>query len=396
MKIAYLVTDPNICLNRANGPAAHINGTVGGMRSHGADVRVFLARDYVVRSTPVEAKVPKAAVLVPRNRGKLRLILSDLKRFLRCLKLPDRLVADLKGFDPDVVYERSWIFSFGGLRFARQFGCKHFIETPCCAAEITSESYGLSSVAVANWAESYKFSRADCVVTQSVASVGLARRKFGVKGEVVAKPLGYEMIDTDDLNSIVPSDVIDFCKKHKTVVCFVGTFGRYQGPDFLMHLINEISLVEPEVGFLLCGAGGIQEECVELAESRRLEHVYFTGMVPSDSLSAYMSLASIGIVPDCDEYMSPIKTLHYGAIGLSVVVPNYVGFDSVVEEAETGSRFQPKNVDSAVEVLLSLHRDKARRDNLGLNFKRHVINNYSWHGVVRDVVCMARQMSNVS
>jgi len=393
MKIAYLVTDPNISLTRANGPTAHINGTVGGMRSHGVEVRVFMAHDYVVRSSVVGSQAPVSAGIAPRNRGKLRIMLSDLKRFWRNLKLTDRLAADLREFDPDVVYERSWLFSFGGLRFARQFGCKHFIETPCCEAEITSESYGLSSIAVANRLEAIKFSRSDCVVTQSVASVELARRKFGLSAKIVAKPLGYDTKASDGFDSMIPSEVSVFCKKYKTVVCFVGTFGRYQGPELLMEIIEKMSLVESEIGFLLCGAGGIQEECVALSKSQKLDHVYFTGMVPSDSLSAYMKLTSVGIVPDCDEYMSPIKTLHYGAAGLSIVVPNYVGFDGVVEERETGSRFQPKNVESAVEVLLSLHRDKKRRDDLGRNFRNHVTKNYSWNGVVLEVVSVARKMS---
>ena len=392
MKIAYLVTDPNICLSRANGPAAHINGTVDGMRSHGVEVRVFMAHDYVVRSPAVGIKATITGGTAPRNRGKFRLVLSDFKRFWRSLKLTDRLAADLRAFDPDVVYERSWLFSFGGLRFARQLGCKYFIETPCCEAEITSESYGLSSIAVANRLEAIKFSRSDCVVTQSVASVELARGKFGLSGAIVAKPLGYDASASDNFDDLVPSKVFDFCQKYKTVVCFVGTFGRYQGPVFLMDLIKEMSSMAPEIGFLLCGAGGIQEECVELSKSQQLDHVYFTGMVPSNSLSAYMKLADIGIVPDCDEYMSPIKTLHYGAAGLSVVVPDYVGFDGVVEDGETGSRFKPQNVESAVATLLTLHKDEQRRSDLGKNFKHHVADNYSWNGVVREVLSVAREM----
>ncbi|MDC1198091.1 glycosyltransferase [Algibacter sp.] len=393
MRIAYLVTDPNICLTRANGPTAHINGTIWGMRSHGVEVRVFMAHDYVVRSPVVGSQAPVSAGITPRNRGKLRIMLSDLKRFWRNLKLPDRLAADLRAFDPDVVYERSWLFSFGGLRFARKSGCKYFIETPCCEAEITSESYGLSSIAVANRLEAFKFSRSDCVVTQSVASVELARRKFRLHKPIIAKPLGYDAKALDDFDNVIPSEVSDFCKKYKTVVCFVGTFGRYQGPEFLMKLIKKMSSVEPEIGFLLCGAGGIQEECVGLSKSQHLENVYFTGMVPPNSLSAYMKLTSVGIVPDCDEYMSPIKTLHYGAAGLSVVIPDYVGFDGVVEEGEAGSRFQPKNVESAVAALLSLHGDKKMRDDLGRNFRDHVTKNYSWNGVVREVVSVAREMS---
>lgn len=386
MKLAYLVTDPNIDLDKSTGASTHILGTMDGFKAHGFDVKLFQQANIPNRG--LEGRLGSGAnssTLPPTERSRIRIWGSDLRRFVANRALSRAIIEEILDFQPDAIYERSWLFSTGGLQLSRSHRIFHFMETSACAAEITKDSYGISSVRLANLIERVKLSRADAVVVESRAAVDWAKRKFRIKIPVLAKPLGFHSDNQEHLSK--PDERISsFCDQFEMIVAFVGTFGSYQGTDLLMKAIEAIHESDRRIGFLLIGGGGNHAYCKRLASEKGLINVHFTGMIPQHDLAGALSRANIGIIPDCESHMSPIKALQYGALGLPALVPSYPCFDGLVDHEKEGLRFQPKDIQSLVAAM-ELARDRsACLKGWGASFKRKVESEYSWKEVVSEVV----------
>ncbi|WP_417730998.1 glycosyltransferase [Rosistilla oblonga] len=395
LRLAYLVSDPNISLSRQGGPSTHIGNTLDGFRQQGMDVKAFLASDYQAPSSNSEGARARQHSRVRKGAhkpGRLFSALGEVKRRWKLNSLPPSLIRDLVTFSPHAIYERSNVFSSAGARLARRLGCKLLLETSCCEAEIFSETYGMFSVTLTNRLEARKLRKAMAVVTQSNACVEFARKKFRLPDElpVVPKPLSYPLPANADSSSTRVHEFDSFARRFKLNVVFIGTFGTYQGSDFLMDLIKRAASDLPEVGFILCGSGGQQPACVALANSQGLANTLFTGMLDQHQLASALTLSDVAIVPDCDKTMSPIKTLHYGAFGLPVLVPNYEAFDGLIEDGMEGFRFNSRDVASAMQAIDRCLDERGSLNEKGERWRRRVAEEFSNAKVVADVVDLVR------
>jgi len=351
LRLAYVISDPNIDLSKRGGPRTHIMNTIHGFERHGIQVRVFAASDYREKNNIGESP-PSSRKSKPRKKNRIRSIISEARVRIKAKKLPRQLESDLEEFAPHCMYERSWIFSDGFIAIARKLDSLIILETSTCEAEIHQDIYGLFSVPLTNWREGRKLRRSDAVATQSSASVSVAREKFKLPPSlpVIAKPLSYEIPGSLPPRADLKA-VDELSAQFGLIVIFIGTFGRYQGPEFLMEVIEQSQRQSLDVGFILCGAGGEQKSCAEFAEFRELRNVLFTGMLNDNELSHVGSVAHLAIVPDCDEHMAPIKMHEYASHGLSVLVPDYVAFDEFGAEQNAVLRFEPGNASSVTDLL---------------------------------------------
>jgi len=391
LKIAYIVTDPNIRLEAANGPAAHINGTIKGISSYGLNCRVFLASDYL--SSKADRINPDKDVglalnkIDPKNRSLARRLLSDLKRLTQNYGYSAKMFEDVAEFAPNIIYERSWLFSISCLRFCKAHIIPHFIETSGCAAEIAKDSYGLGSVSFANSVEAYKLRRADVVCVESRAAIEWVSAKFNLAGDVIAKPLAYESTASTSL-SLGISDVSfsRFTDRHEFVVVFVGSFQSYQGVSLLLESANCLKESRPDIGILLIGAGGNFDESVEFCLNGGLTNCFFTGKINPSEVDVVFKHCDVGIVPDCERHMTPIKTLHYGACGLPVIVPDYKCMEGVVNPGVHGFRFDPRDIHSISESISVACSDKSSLSDMGSAMRINVEDNFNWREVLFDVI----------
>jgi glycosyltransferase involved in cell wall biosynthesis len=392
IRVAYLVSDPSISLDKAGGPSAHIKSTIKGIRSHGLDMRLFLSSDYCQASRLPETATQRRVLSGKRNQGVLRCFAAEIKRRVSLRHLPNNLVRDLESYRPHVIYERSSIFSSAGSRLAGRLECMHLLETSCCEAEIFNDAYGLISVKMANFLEAYKLRGASAVITQSCASVLYCRSKFRLSRNipVIAKPLAYEIPSEPSLDS-VPEGVKVFTDRFNLCVIFIGTFGKYQGTDFLLKIIRQSGVKCPAVGFLLCGAGGMQEKCMETAQDENMQNVLFTGMLTERQLNAVQLLADLAIVPDCERHMAPIKTFQYGASGLPVLVPNYDAFEDFVENGRDGFKFEPHDIFTAVNIITHCASNREELAMMGKRIREKVLSRYNPHEVVSETCDFIRR-----
>jgi len=394
LKIAYLVTDESINLEKPGGPSAHISGTLEGFAAYGVDAREFCASSYLaearkIKDSPYTLRRDSFKRLLP---GKIRLIGRDLRYFLKHRVLPVQMISDIEGFDPDIVYERSQAFSVSGQQFCRDRDIPHVIETSGCTLEILRDTFGVSSTLIGNTIERFKFRKAAAVVVESRNAVGLIREKFGLVNTIIAKPLACDLPKHHKVSTKLAQFAQKLSDRYDFVIAFLGTFGAYQGSLFLMDAISELDQLDPQIGFLLIGAGGKQSDCITLSRSKGLENCIFTGLVPSIEVPNYLSLCDAAIVPDCVPHMSPVKTLAYGANGLATIVPDYPAFNGIIEHGETGLTFVPHALDSMVKAIHQLAANPTKTRGYGEAFRQKVATEFQWEHVVQDIVDFSRKL----
>jgi glycosyltransferase involved in cell wall biosynthesis len=164
-----------------------------------------------------------------------------------------------------------------------------------------------------------------------------------------------------------------------TVIGFVGSLRRWHGIEFLAEAIPSISKSCPNCIFLIVGTGELEAEFKSSIRNKDLEQfVRFTGGVPYDSVPSYISAIDIGLMPDSNEWGSPMKILEYMLQAKSVVAPRLGPIEEIVEDRKTGMLFERHNLTDFVSAILRLATDSTSLERIGKESQRYVLNERTW------------------
>src|SRR5262249_9581762 len=107
------------------------------------------------------------------------------------------------------------------------------------------------------------------------------------------------------------------------VVGFVGTFAPWHGLDLLVQAFARVA-DRFDAKLVLVGDGPERARIEQLCRSSGLaQRVAFAGTVSYADLPRYVAAFNIGVMPDSNDYGSPVKVFEYMASGKPVVVPDY-------------------------------------------------------------------------
>jgi glycosyltransferase involved in cell wall biosynthesis len=114
-----------------------------------------------------------------------------------------------------------------------------------------------------------------------------------------------------------------------------------------------------------------------------------TGPVAKGDVPDYIGAMDICILPDSNEFGSPIVLFEFMAMGRTVVAADVPPVLDVVEDGVTGlivSRTDPGALGAAVETLL---HDPARARRMGDAARQRVMERHTWHAVAAVVEVLA-------
>lgn len=160
------------------------------------------------------------------------------------------------------------------------------------------------------------------------------------------------------------------------VVVFVGVLTEYQGINLLMQAVPLVLQQMPDAKFLIMG---YPNEDVYRKRSEALgvgERVHFTGRIPYDQLSTYLSLGDVAISPKISTSEANQKLLVYMAMGLPTVV-----FDSRVNReilGDLGIYAKFGETEGLAGSLVEILRDPERRKLIGARSKIRAHKTCSW------------------
>jgi glycosyltransferase involved in cell wall biosynthesis len=391
MRIAYLCTDLGVPVYGNKGASVHVRELSWALQELGNEVLLLCAR--LDGACPNGFDVPLVEVpLEERDRG-----LGD--RGARAAAyvgtLPGRVLARLRDFAPDVLYERFALNGSAGLALARDLRIPLVLEVNAPIVDEEVAHRGLTDADGARTVEQAVLRRADRVVAVSeelkrwLVSLGVEEGRVTVVPNAV-DPRRFEVTPQERAAVRRRLDV-----NGTPVVAFAGTLKPWHDPTILVRAVGLLRERGVVTRLLIVGDGPQRPAVEELAHERGLDSLLtFTGAVAHDEVPSYLGAADVAAVtyhPETGRYFSPLKLYEYLAAGLPVVAAELGEIPHCVRAGETGFLYPPGDAEALADGLAALIADRERAAALGRNGREHVMRHHTWAANARTVVELAEQ-----
>jgi glycosyltransferase involved in cell wall biosynthesis len=179
--------------------------------------------------------------------------------------------------------------------------------------------------------------------------------------------------------------------------CYLGVMGPQDGVDTVVRAADVIvhEFGRDDIAFAVLGFGDMYDELVALSKQLDLEdYVEFTGKADDTKLTAYLSTADIGLVPDQKTSFNDIaamnKTVEYMAFELPIVA---TALRETMLTADGCGRF----VDSAsphdfARAIVELLEDDETRREMGARGRARVEESLAWEHQAKVYVATYRRI----
>ena len=290
-----------------------------------------------------------------------------------------RLVVQLVRQRPDFIYERYSPYHIAGIIGAGVFRVPLVLEV--------NSTYGgrfprrrLAFPRLCAWMEKLALRRASLVAVVShplrecVMDRGVSASRLVVTPNAVNE-LAIRRVTIDRVSARVAIGI----PADRVVVGFVGSLRRWHGVDLLIDVIPEVLKASPETMFLIVGSGELEAELRALAQRPGLEgRLLLTGGVAHEQVGPLLMAMDVGIMPDSNEWGSPMKILEYMAYGRTTVAPRYAPVEEILEDGRTGILFQPRDQAALRDAIIRACGDPALRAALGQAAREYVLTQRRW------------------
>lgn len=214
---------------------------------------------------------------------------------------------------------------------------------------------------------------------------------------------GKILVNPNGVNPEIYSPEIDgtgvrdkFKLAGKTVIGFVGTFGKWHGAEVLAEafgcLLRDHPKYASNVHLLMIGDGATMPAVLEILRQFGVEaNCTLTGLIPQDQGPEHMAACDILAsphVPNPDGtpfFGSPTKLFEYMAMGKAIVASDLEQVGDVLEHGKTALLVRPGDPMALSEGLKRMVDTKSERWELGKAARQEVVGKYTWHEHVRRI-----------
>jgi len=300
----------------------------------------------------------------------------ELLELLYNLFIPFRLLPVLKQQTSAFLYERHAYFMFMGVLLGKLTRRQVVLEVNELPG--FKRARGLVMKRLALKIDRHIFSWADHILCVSSVLAEEAKRRGAKVDRVHVVP---NAIDPKRFQSLGYGKLVrkrfDLCDS--VVVGHVGLFYPWDRLDVLIKIVKDIRESHPEVKILLVGDGPEMEKLRQMAtEFGMSDTLVFSGPVKREEVAAYIDAMDICVLPDSNDFGSPIALFEFMAMGKPVVVPDLGPMRDVVAHKLTGLIFPHADYDALKETLLRLIEDANLRRTVGDAAKRTALKRHTW------------------
>jgi glycosyltransferase involved in cell wall biosynthesis len=425
MNIAYLTADFGVPVFGFKGASIHVREMVRALQSAGHSVRVYSPsihdgkerggeragkKNTLEDSCPSDNRQPEFHSVLPNERHLqlfqdlekldklLRLktrIRQELRNLLYNLAMHEAVLASLRTWRPDFIYERYALFGVAGIRLARELDVPHLLEVNAPLAYEQEKMRGLEMKELARATEQQIYLETDQVMVvsrqlhETVAACGVPDERICVLPNAV---------DPSQFRSATGGRRVR--EQHglatKRVVGFVGSLKPWHGTETLVEAFRALQARIDNVHLLIVGDGPAREALQQFAASAGLNGgVTFTGNVPYADVPDYIAAMDIAVAPYTPNekfYYSPIKIFEYMVMGKPVVAGGIGQVKELINHGETGLLFEPGNVTQLSEMLATLANDPPLCRRLGDKAREWVKCERTWENNASQVVALASEL----
>jgi glycosyltransferase involved in cell wall biosynthesis len=308
----------------------------------------------------------------------------------------ERIEHDLEGGSLGWIYQRYSLHNFAGAWAAMRMNLPLVLEYN--GSEVWMGEHwgsGLRWPGLANRIERLNLQIADLVVVVSEAS----------RAELVARGVNAHkiLVNPNGVDADRYSPDVAACKVRsalgwdgKTVIGFIGTFGRWHGAEVLVEAFARLCtqrLGDDSLRLLLIGDGPTRPLCEQLAHEWGVaDRVWFPGLVAQLEGPQWLAACDVLVAPHVPNgdgsafFGSPTKVFEYMAMQRPIVASRLGQLDELLRHAQTAWLVAPGDVVALADGLDAVLRDPAMGECMARHARQEVLEKYTWRAHTRRIV----------
>jgi glycosyltransferase involved in cell wall biosynthesis len=357
-----------------------------------------IARGFTSIGHKVEIASPQGVELTTSKKSSRSLILSYFSKyspeiFFEIMEIFNNFSANKilekkrKRFGCDVVYERFALLNNIGARKAKHWGAKLAVEvnyttkSPLDIRKRTRIFDGL-----AKKMERMTFDQAILLLPVSSTLANELKEMGYPEDKILISP---NAVHPEDFRPSLPDRILRQKLGLQDGITFgyVGGFAPWHSLDILIQSVAMLTGIDQYVNLLLIGDGPMMGHISKLREKYREKlNIVLPGRVDHSDLPPLLNLIDIMVMPDSNDYGSPMKVFEYMAMGKPVVAPEYPPLHDVINHGIDGLLFKPNNAEILSETLRNLLNNKNLMSKLGENARKRVVAEHNWQNRARLII----------
>lgn len=366
---------------RAEG--AHIRSMVKAFRQLGHEVNIASFPGVDVEKTdseatgatqhhvtPISRLIGTVAKYTPELVFELFEILYNLYAFFsisRCLLVKKA----------DFIYERYSLFMVAGVICSKVFRVPLHLEINDSA--IVERVRPLSMRRLAKAIEAWIFANSQRNYFISNYFKEHALKAYGTISPSVIVPNAADL-EVFDIRRYHKDNIKTEINLGGKLVCgYVGGFLPWHGIGDLVDELAGYLKLNPAVALLLIGDGPEYQRIKKITEASSLEtQVIMPGRVNHALVPKYIAAMDFSVLPDSNEYGSPMKLFEYMAMGVPVIAPDYGPVMEVISNNETGWLFPRGDRAACIKLLIDIFGNSRDIARIGHNASHYIRENRTW------------------
>lgn len=360
----------------------HINEMIGAFRELGHDVSIAAPRG-ATKASGLAASQPS------RPPSGFKVFLKQTAEIVYNIVDYFRVRSALKKAQPDFIYERYSSYDFAGVMAAKHSKIPIIVEVNVTYAGRFGARFPIIYRGLLKRAESYVLCNADgiVVVSEALKECVLDVRENAATTIVTPNAINLAEIKRIDHQGLRIQKRAQLGLDDKIVIGFVGSLRKWHGIDFFADAMAAIVAQSPDAYFLIVGSGEYEATLREKIRDAELEKfVNLVGPLPHDQVYSYVAAMDIGVMPDSNEFGSPMKILEYQAMECVAVGPDLGPIREIIRDGETGRIFKRRDASEFTSVLVSLCHDAQGRRAMGKRGRDYVLAERTWTRNAEDVL----------
>jgi glycosyltransferase involved in cell wall biosynthesis len=289
----------------------------------------------------------------------------------------------------DMIFERYAIFGVAGAYLSKKWNKPLIIEVnyTSCSALVRHRSALLKPLA--RRLDQRIFDRALGLVAVSSRLKQHLTEVYGIPPEKIIVLPNAADPDVFDISRVARKPLPFADGK---IIGFVGGFYPWHGLDLLLSAFQSVAQKVGDARLLLVGDGPMMAEIRQRVDQSGLgDRVVLTGKVPHQDLPGYIANFYVGVMPDSNDYGSPMKIFEYMSMGKPVVVPDYPPLLDVVNDNEEGRVFPARNVQEMAACLEMLLTDTMAYQRMAEQARRKIVTKHNWLDNGRAILSLCEQ-----
>lgn len=366
----------------------HIRGVVKGLRELGHKVAILSLPGADPEEEELAVKQQGPVVEKKEQKKGLFSKLTELTKYVpefvfELFELAFNLIAwwrlrkTVKSEGTELIYERYSLFMFASVWWAKRKNIPIVLEVndSCLVHRVRH----LTFKGLAKKLEGWIFSNATGLVFISSRFQQVATDAYPNIAPSVISP------NAADLDKFVlqPDKATALREKlginDKVVLGYVGAFVHWHGIDWFVDEVADKLKDYPNLVLLLVGDGVCYEPIKERVQQAGVEsQIILPGRVEHAEIPTYVEAMDYGILPDSNDYGSPMKLFEFMAMAKGMVAPDFTPISEVVADGETSWLFPANDRKACVEKTLALAEDIEQQKKVGSQARAYIERERQW------------------